>query len=238
MHFTLISSADFHQGDVCLPSEARGRQCVPTCLIFLISIARIQPCRQINTPLLNEILYAGSYLYCALNQGRNLTSHLTSPTDLPEHITWRNISVYIRHKKIFSGFLLKNYALEDDLNFYSLESAFLHASSVGKHFIIVFNGISVGVYLDGSIFYVFDSHSRDKHGLICSSGKCVLGFIKTIPELSTHIRMLSGCGNSTIQFDLHVFALSARRRCVQYTVQILDDRMGWKIKAYANKKKA
>ena len=121
-------------------------------------------------------------------------------------------------------------SLEDNVNFYSLEVALLNARCIGTHYIIVFGGISLGIYLENSNFYVFDSHFRDKYVMSCSNGQCVLGYVKNIDQLCTHLRLLSGCGNHMVQFDLHVLTFSTRYRYTPFTVQILDDRLRLNLK--------
>ena len=64
MSFSLVSTADYSQAAQCFPVNARGRQCVPSCLMILITVNDM-PCSNIRTENLSDILFAGSYLYCA-----------------------------------------------------------------------------------------------------------------------------------------------------------------------------
>ena len=78
---------------------------------------------------------------------------LLDPENLPERIYYSGKTVYIRHSQVFSGFIEENPLIDGQI-YHSLENAFLKATVDGKNFIIVFNGISVGLYFDGSVFYV------------------------------------------------------------------------------------
>ena len=102
---------------------------------------------------------------------------------MPERIYYSGKTVYIRHSQVFSGFIEENPLIDGQI-YHSLENAFLKATVDGKNFIIVFNGISVGLYFDGSVFYVFDSHSRDENGMSSPDGKCVLGVVQSLFHLS------------------------------------------------------
>ena len=181
MSFSLVSTADYSQAAQCFPVNARGRQCVPSCLMFLITVNDM-PCSNIRTENLNDILFAGSYLYCAICESTS-ASGLLDPENLPERIYYSGKTVYIRHSQVFSGFIEEN-PLKDGQIYHSLENAFLKATVDGKNFIIVFNGISVGLYFDGSVFYVFDSHSWDENGMSSPDGKCVLGVVQSLFHLS------------------------------------------------------
>ena len=168
MVFTLIKSADFNQAAECLPSDARGLQCVPTCLMFLLTSRHMKPCITIQTEDLNEILFAGSHLYCALHQLVS-TSDLIDPVSLPERISYNDKTVYIKHVQVLSGFMEEN-ANIDGQNYFKLEDAFSKACACGVNLIIVFNGLSIAVLFDSFQYYIFDSHSRDENGMPCPDG--------------------------------------------------------------------
>jgi len=155
MVFSLVSSANYSQGAECLPSEARGRQCVPSCLMFLLT-AYTKPCANIVTDDLNEILYAGSNLYCALRECGAI-SDLTDPQDLPERVSYKGRTIFVRHKGVLSGFMGENPLIDSEI-YYRLDDALLRVTASENNLIIVFGGISVGVHKCDSSFYIFDSH--------------------------------------------------------------------------------
>ena len=47
--YSLLRSADYNQADECFPADAIGRQCVPSCLMFLITASQILSCEYIQT---------------------------------------------------------------------------------------------------------------------------------------------------------------------------------------------
>ena len=231
MVFTLIKSADFNQAAECLPSDARGRQCVPTCLMFLLTSRHMKPCITIQTEDLNEILFAGSHLYCALHQLVS-TSDLIDPVSLPERISYNDKTVYIKHVQVLSGFMEEN-ANIDGQNYFKLEDAFSKACVRGVNLIIVFNGLSIAVLFDSFQYYIFDSHSRDENGMPCPDGKCVLGCVDSVFDLCTYLRSLSysfGLCLARTQFDLRFLQTTTRYRYTGIEVQIFNKRQGFKIR--------
>ena len=67
----------------------------------------MMPCITIQTEDLNEILFAGSHLYCALHQLVS-TSDLINQVSLPERISYNDKTVYIKHVQVLSGFMEEN----------------------------------------------------------------------------------------------------------------------------------
>ena len=188
MVYKLVGTADFSQGAECLPAEAWGRQCVPCCVMFLITASKFRSCACIETQCLNDILFAGSYLYCAMFE-TSLTAGLTDPTNMPESIIYKGTTVNIRHKGVFSGFMYDS-SLTDDRICYKLHTAFSMAVTSGKYLILVFSGVAIGVCFNGSAFYIFDSHCRNEKGTSCPTGKCVLGIVMSLSDLLVYTRDL------------------------------------------------
>ena len=79
--------------------------------------------------------------------------------NLPKRIYFSGNTVYIRHNRVFSGFIEENPLIDGQI-YHSLENAFLKAIVNGKNFIIVFNDISVGLYFDGSVFFMYLTTTR------------------------------------------------------------------------------
>lgn len=237
MVYSLVSSADYNQAAECFPIDARGRQCVPSCLMFLLYVNYVQSCLNIESCDLNEIMQAGSNLYCALRQC-GLISGLVDPLKLPGRIFYKGETVYITHKGVLTGFIEDNVSTDGQV-YHKFEHALLKASASGKNFIIVFNGVSVGLFLKESIYYIFDSHSRDDNGMSCSDGKCVLGAVKSLFELASFIRSLSRSvsHNSGTQFDLHTFSFDKRYKYTPFVIKIFNDTRGFKIETIHRRKR-
>ncbi|XP_060571280.1 uncharacterized protein LOC132729522 [Ruditapes philippinarum] len=238
MVFTYLCSADYNQGAECFPAVARGRQCVPSCLMFLLTATYIKPCTSLKTVDLNDIMFAGSFLYCALYQ-LGIASDFVDPQRIPERISYQKKTMFVTHKSVLSGFM-KHHSLIDNQTYYSLQNALLISSEIGSNSIIVFKGVSVGIHKHGSSFYIFDSHSRDEYGLSCSNGRCILAVLDSIQGLITYLQSLSsslGIPESDIQFDLHTFKFITRYKHTPFCVIILENRMGFRIETIYRRKR-
>jgi hypothetical protein len=223
MVFQLICKADYNQAAECLPVVARGRQCVPCSFVFLITVFEKQSCEHIYSDCLNNILCSGSQLYCDLYQTAHLGSDFIDPIDMPKCVTFNGSTVNIKHMSVISG-SLETYVQVDNINCYNLEVALTKANTIGKYYILVFSNVSIGVYFDGTVFYIFDSHSRNNMGMSCPNGKCVLGVVQS-SEICAYIRLLAtslGTNRGKTQFDIHIFSLckSRKRKIVSNSVKI------------------
>ena len=107
----MLRSADYNQADECFPADAIGRQCVPSCLMFLITASQILSCEDIQTADLNDILFACSHLYCAIHQSDS-NLEFTDPANLPERVSYKGNTVYISHGRVASGVMQENSILD------------------------------------------------------------------------------------------------------------------------------
>lgn len=218
MVFSLVACGHFHQGDERLPCEARGRQCVPCCVMFFIVIKQGKSVRNFTSDDLDNILHCGSNIYCAMLDCKTVPqSGFVDPESLPSKILYEGKTVYIEHKGVLSGLIGINSKFQTSPAF-SLEMACLQASTEAKYSIIVFSGVPVGIYCDMGCFYVFDSHSRSQNGTSCSDGKSVLGMLTTVTDLCAYLCTLVqsfGHDPTKEQYDIHFFALITycKRQC-------------------------
>ena len=234
MAFALLCCADFSQSAECLPVEARGKQCVTSCLMYLITACQTNPV-SMQTSCLNDILFAGSHMYSALCEA-TCTSGLIDPENLPCRLVYKSKTWYVVHEGVKSGFIQGNSLSNVHTNHtlgYAFREACLEARHKWKKIIIVFSGMSVGIYSDGVHFYVFDSHARGSNGMSDPDGKCVLGVVKSVDELCLFLQSLASSVNSntdSMQFDLHTFEFPTRYRFTPFSIEILDRRQGFTVK--------
>lgn len=230
--FSLICTADFHQASEHLPKEARGRQCVTNCHIFLITVNYVKGALTLDSEDLNGILFDGSHLYNATREISNAEDFI-DPVLLPNRISYKGHYVSTIHKGILTGLLDENIPTCNESVYHKLDIALAKAFSTVKNAIIIFKGVSVALYYDKSVIYVFDSHSRNSSGISCPDGTCVLGVVHSVSALCNYICQLSaslGDKGSTVQFDLHMLAFN--KKCLQtpFIVRILDKRQGFQIR--------
>ncbi|XP_060554156.1 uncharacterized protein LOC132715189, partial [Ruditapes philippinarum] len=243
--FLLHTTADFNQASENLPIKARGRQCVPTCLMFLIAVNYVKPCLLFQGEDLNDVMFAGSFLYCAMSEKQHDLVGLMDPTTFPERIAYKGHTVYLTHKRTITGLMDKVLPVECSPVCNKLEDAFYKVySAQALNLIIIFNEMSLAIYKDKlkNQFYVFDSHSRNNEGLMCTDGHCVLGIVNSISDLCCFLRqLLDSCKKdySCVQFDLHV--ISVKKFFIPllptaFCVKILDNRKGFKIQKIRKRK--
>ncbi|KAH3851482.1 hypothetical protein DPMN_093964 [Dreissena polymorpha] len=106
MAFALLCCADFSQSAECLPVEARGKQCVTSCLMYLITACQTNPV-SMQTSCLNDILFAGSHMYSALCEA-TCTSGLIDPENLPCRLVYKSKTWYVVHEGVIFGFIQGN----------------------------------------------------------------------------------------------------------------------------------
>lgn len=117
MAYCFLTSTNISQGDACLPYQARGRQCVPCSLMFLIFSRYIRQEMQGNN--LHNILLAGSQLYCAIDRSQDISGFI-DPKELPDRVHIKGHKVYVQNNSITSGFVGQN-VKNDGITYYGLE---------------------------------------------------------------------------------------------------------------------
>lgn len=237
--FQLIASANYHQAAECLPASARGRQCVPCSLLFLITAQYQTQPRHIQPNDINSILHAGSHLYCAMSCLDTNMSSFVHPESLPVCIQYKNRKISVNHNGVVSGLVV----CEANENVQSLQTA-LHVCCVGKQrLILVFGGVAVGIFFDGSSFFVFDSHARNRFGLRCPNGTAVVGIAESLTGLCNFISSLVqsiGMNPSVLQFDLHSFSFTTTHKAMhnaERVVKLTDFEPGFSIEPLKRKRK-
>ncbi|XP_060603886.1 uncharacterized protein LOC132756767 [Ruditapes philippinarum] len=231
MAFSVIASAAYHQGAECLPAQARGRQCVPCSVMYLITVKFIKPVRSLNKNDLNDILHAGSYLYCAIHYKNSITTDFIHPEEIPKRIYYQKQRVSVIHKGVISG-VIGLVHMENGPFLQTLECALLNSCVPSKYLVLIFNGTAVGIHCDGTSFFVFDGHSRNVNGRWDINGTAICGVLHSIDAMCAYFRSLVislGKEPSNVQFDLHQYNLIKYYKEAEYAVEILYPRFDFRI---------
>ena len=230
--FSLVIAADFNQAAECLPENARGRQCVLNCVMFLITSKYLKPPVHMQKEDLHDIMFAGSYLYNALHASHP-SSGLVDPLNIPERIQYKGKTIHVSQKAVLTSFMGSSCHIDEE-NIFSLDRALTSACCSSCPFILTFGGLSVGVHSYGTSFYIFDSHSRNASGMCCPAGSCILGQVQSLQQLCNILCSLSFSAGKkhldSLQFDLHSFSFTTRHTYTPCIIHILDERQGYKIK--------
>ncbi|KAH3829082.1 hypothetical protein DPMN_131070 [Dreissena polymorpha] len=233
MAYLLVAHGDYCQTDERLPCDARGKQCVPCCMMFLVFVKNVKPAGQIKADDLNHIIQDGSSLYMALNTD-DTVSGFVNPQILPDKIVYRGKRVYVEHKDVMSGVIRCSSDIDiEAAGLFSLEIAFTKCFADNNDVILVFAGFAIAIHYERKthFYYVFDSHSRDENGLCCPDGTSVLGEMHSLKDMCTFIdNLVTSCGQcpTSVQFDMHLFFLKAFFKPYFNAVHILDNQEGFK----------
>ena len=197
---TYTVHADFHQGFESRFGSNAGKQCVAMSLCSTV-YNEIISVNIWETAIMNQILFYGNNLYSLLSQSINKDFLLL--TEVPEFVAIDNDTFHLAYSVSFSGALfmtINNYpyvTLEHACNeiFFNLhyKSCLL---TIGMNTVAIFMPFP-------DVFKIFDSHSRDLHGMPCASGDCVLTTVEGIQNLISYFHITSCCYQNVCQpFEL------------------------------------
>ena len=150
---------------------SRGRQCVPCCLIFLICLSNSSR-TDWDWAELNNIIDNGDNLYILVNSLVKRTNDFLMPIELPSTICLHDKFYCIKFLNSTFGKIGSTECdgIGSPLNI-GLAAAFAHSDEC----ILILNEYAIAVAkVASSKFILFDSHSRDKHGLPDSEGTSIL----------------------------------------------------------------
>jgi hypothetical protein len=185
---TYTVHADFHQGDQLMFRSNAGKQCVAMSLCSIV-YNEIKSVNIWDTSVMNQILVYGNNLYGVISQSINKDFLLL--TDVPELVDIDNDTLCLEYSESFTGALFM--AVNND-PYVTLEHAFneIFVTSNYKSCLLTIGMNTVAIFMPfPDIFKVFDSHSRDHHGMPCASGYCVLISIEGVHHLVEYFQLTS-----------------------------------------------
>lgn len=205
---------NIHQGSsLFYGSDSVGRQCVPCCIIFF-AVTFMKPFNDVQWKSndLDGIIHAGNILYKFSKEAFRWNDAYLMPTDVAAYISMNGTNISWRVVKTYYGTIDPNFIGEYPL--VKLEIALGMALSFNKYALLICKGNAIGILRHTSTdIVIFDSHARNKDGLCCENGKCVLLKMESVAEVCKHIRSLmnslsGGQLNFQEQFDLHSMSFS------------------------------
>lgn len=210
----------FHQGNELFSEESRGRQCLPCCVVFLVS-CKLKPFRNIKwkTDDLDQVLLKGDYVYRFSKEFIRPSKGFLEPRDLPPFTKINGKYFYWKVRNTFSGSIQAHFVGEYPL--VRLETAILMGLSGNvsncQFGIFICKGNALAICKDGDIFLIFDSHSRDVNGYSCADGTSIIIQKKSMNELCDHLRYLVNAGENNEQYDFHVINVNeTSEHCIRF----------------------
>ena len=183
---------------------------VPCNSLFSICWSKVRKVDRWTTSDLNHILNTGDYIYKSLLYGPGPLNQICylNVDDLPHEIN-------LTHGQISLAFLeIQDGEFNIDMNDTSLVSLFYSANATGDGFLIFVSGVTLAVMYDDSqcSYYLFDSHSRNQHGLLVPDGTSVLLKYSRLYEIEIYLK--------------HVYLHAQRRTCffqLQFIKVVISD---------------
>ncbi|CAB4005683.1 ATP-dependent DNA helicase PIF1 [Paramuricea clavata] len=154
--------ADFNQGNISMFGINAGKQCVAMS-IYAIVYNEIKSVNIWDTPLMNMLLINANNLYAIISQ--HIQKDFLLLTDVPEILSINNDTFNLEYSDSFSGALWMDQGNEP---YVTLEHAFHEVFDAGnyKACLLTIQANTVAVLMPfPDVFKVFDSHSRDMHGM-------------------------------------------------------------------------
>ena len=184
-----VVQGSFNQSSGLLAERNRGSQCTCMSLMALVT-AQQKPPNQWTTTDLDGVLLEGDELYDRCRGER--TFLLT--TELPSTVSRVGQTYSMRYHNGFCGSLGR---LLSDAPFYTLHDAIISAQRVSRMNFLLIGTASVSsaclvMNLGGQYgCYVFDSHSRNQHGMSGADGTSVLLKLSNLEMVSQYAQSLA-----------------------------------------------
>ena len=168
---TYTIHADFHQGFESRFGSNAGKQCVAMSLCSTV-YNEIISVNIWDTAIMNQILFYGNNLYSLVSQSINKDFLLL--TEVPEFVAINNDTFNLAYSESFSGAIfmtINNYPYVTIQ--YACNEIFFNLHY--KSCLLTIGMSTVAIFMPfPDVFKIFDSYSRDLHGMPCASGDCVL----------------------------------------------------------------
>ena len=189
-------SADCHQGDVLVFGRNSGKQCVAMCLRAVIYNCKTNASTW-STANLNEILLLGNSLYSHLSRFTGKDYLLLSET--PSALSVDNSTYFITLSDSITGDLYMP-GVRDC--YMSLQDALNMLMAEYRTFMLTLQINTVAIIIDNQGHYkLFDSHSRDSHGNVATTGKSILLEFNGIDEVVQYLQSFH-TATSVVHFEI------------------------------------
>ena len=201
--------ADFNQGSELMFGSNAGKQCVAMSLCSIVYNEN----KSVNiwdTSIMNQILCYGNNLYSVVSQC--VQKDFLLLTEIPELVDIGSDTYHLEYSESFSGALFMTVNFDA---YVTLEHAFneIFFTSNYKSCLITVGINTVAVFMPfPDVFKIFDSHSRDLHGMPCASGYCILTSVEGIQNLAQYFRLTSCSQNQHVCIPFELKGVKCNRR--------------------------
>ena len=221
---TATVCADYNQGNEVLFGENAGKQCVAMSLTAII-YHHIEDINLWSSSTLNNILVTGNNLYSTIRSIVRTNDYLRL-TDVPAFVSIFDNVYTLQYSESLTGSL---FLTSNNGPFMTLQNAITELFFQQNYncclLTIGINAVAV-FRISQHSFKIFDSHSRDLHGMPHSFGTCTLLSIEGLENLTSYLQ-LSCLQTCTVPFEIkgvlisdtqpdveHVHAENCQQKCL------------------------
>ncbi|XP_002733238.1 uncharacterized protein LOC100378309, partial [Saccoglossus kowalevskii] len=206
---TVSVQGSFHQGDPQFLNNS-GRQCVANALVSVI-FSNIKDICSWDKYDLDTILRSGNELYGYLQNSTTINHELLLVTELPQILDIFDTQFTLSIGEPLFGIIGK-VAVETDF-FMSFDNALNVSLREYNACFVIFGGAAFAVIKKDSIYWVFDSHSRNSKGMVMPDGASVLIMFNSVKEVHEHCCNLALSMHAIENEQFEVTGISANVDC-------------------------
>ena len=182
---------NFHQGDTKFEGN-RGQQCVPNCLVAAALNCKKTVNRWVRSDM-DSILFTGNELYSHMKASSTVEHNYMLINELPRELDMFDSTFTFNFEESIAtmiGGQCENVSWKE-FNalplFEALQMCLLQCHAC----FLCFNGNTILVGKRNGGFFIFDSHSRSKTGLVHENGQSICIFVNEIQAVYSHIQQLA-----------------------------------------------
>ena len=194
---TFTVHADCHQGNASIFGSNAGKLCVAISLCSIV-YSEIKSVNIWDTLIMNQILEYGNNLFSIIT--RSINKDFLLLTDVSEFVDIEDDTFCLEYSEPFSGALFVS--VNND-PYVTLEHSFneIFFSLNYKSCLLTIGMNTVAIFMPfPNVFKIFDSHSRDLHGMPCASGYAVLTSVEGVENLAEYFHFMS----NSCHLNLHI----------------------------------
>ena len=210
-----VVQGSFHQGTPLLPAWNRGSQCTCMSLMALIT-AQDTPPDQWTAAVLDSILFEGDTLYSSCRG----TKTFVLINELPPTVKRKEHSYTMRYHDGYCGTLGRT---KTETPFYTLQDAVTSAQRISQYSFLLIGSERESYacllmnFPNQNGCYIFDSHSRNQHGMGSPQGTSVIVKLPGTNNVADHMLCLARSLGLLPEHTFEVVPCSIHKSALQTT---------------------
>ncbi|XP_063446963.1 uncharacterized protein LOC134726488 [Mytilus trossulus] len=212
----LVIQGSFHQGNTRFGENA-GKQCVSNCLSAIVH-SKLKPVFAWNKLYLDNILIEGNDIYTSVHG----TNNYLCVEDLPEFVDLRNRIIHCHKKRSICAFV---HDVDPDFDgVLPLDQALQYALIDSDGCFVTVRATTSLVIKQNNKIYMFDSHARNRFGLIDNYGSSIVFELADIQAVYQHFCNFVQ-GDQSVPFDVTGITVAIQETVDSSVDMTLQDNM-------------